>query len=150
MLPTILKDAKISYVLGAVAAGTSAQNSSVLDMSGYDSVIFIAMLGDVTSGSVLTLTINENTASSTSSPTPTAVTDGATAAYTAGASDADSKCLVVDVHRGLTKRYVYAALTRTTQNAVINGILAIQYNARSLPVTQSSDLIATALASINA
>lgn len=141
----LLKDAKISRVMNAVAAGTSAQNTSVVDMAGFDSVMFIALLGDVVSGSVLTLTVNENTANSTSSPTPTAVTNGATAAYTAGASDADNTMLVVDVHN-ITKRYVYATLTRTTQNAPIDGVICIQYNARSVPQTLDASILAAALA----
>jgi hypothetical protein len=111
---------------------------------GYDGVVFVALLGDVTATSVLTLTAKENTASSTSSPTPTAVTDGATAAFTAGASDADNKLLVVDVIR-CNKRYIFASLTRTVANAVVDGIVAIQYRARNAPITLDSSVLAAAL-----
>jgi hypothetical protein len=45
--------------------------SSVLDMNGFDGVMYIALTGDVTSGTVLTLTAKENTANSSSPPTPT-------------------------------------------------------------------------------
>lgn len=141
---SLLKGCKISRVMNAVVAGTSEQDSTVLDMTGFDAVLFIALLGDVTSGSVITLTVKENSANSTSSPTPTAVTNAATAAYTAGATDADNAALIVDVVRP-TKRYVFAALTRTTQNAPIDGMIAIQYRTRDIPVSLDATVLAAAL-----
>lgn len=82
------------------------------------------------------------TASSTSSPTP--VTQVATAAFTAGASDADNKVLVVDVFDPAL-RYVFASLTRTTANAVVDGIIAIQYTAGLRPTTQDASVLASAI-----
>lgn len=142
----MLKDCKITRVANAAAAAQTEVLTDVLDMTGYDSVIFVALLGDVTVSSVLTLTAKENTANSTSSPTPTAVTGGATAAYTATATDADNKALVVDVIRP-SKQYVFASLTRTAANAVVDGIIAIQYRSRLTPVTQGSTILASALSS---
>ncbi len=138
---SLLKNVKVAYVAGAAAAAQTEVLSSVLDMSGYDGVMFIALLGDVTATSVLTLTAKGNTASSTSSPTP--VTQTATAAFTAGASDADSTALVVDVYDP-AMRYAFASLTRTTANAVVNGIVAIQYTAEYRPTTQDATVIASA------
>ena len=138
---SLLKNVKVAYVAGAAAAAQTEVLSSVLDMSGYDGVMFIALLGDVTATSVLTLTAKGNTASSTSSPTP--VTQKATAAFTAGASDADSTALVVDVYDP-AMRYAFASLTRTTANAVVNGIVAIQYTAEYRPTAQDATVIANA------
>lgn len=135
------KDVKITVVAAAATAAQTAVTSDVLDMSGYDGVMFIALTGDVTATSVLTLTVKANSANSTSSPTP--VTQKATDAFTAGASDADSKALVVDVYRP-TLRYVFAELTRTTANAVVGGIIAIQYSAANKPTTQAASVIASA------
>lgn len=135
------KDVKITVVAAAATAAQTAVTSDVLDMSGYDGVMFIALTGDVTATSVLTLTAKANSANSTSSPTP--VTQKATDAFTAGASDADSKALVVDVYRP-TLRYVFAELTRTTANAVVGGIIAIQYSAANKPTTQAASVIASA------
>lgn len=140
---SLLKDCKITRVENAAAAGQTELKTDVLDMSGYDGVMFVAILGDVTDTSVLTLTAKQNTANSDSSPTPTSIT-GASATFTAGASDADNKLLVVDVVRP-TSRYVFASLTRTTANAVVDGIIAIQYRSRSVPVTQGSTVLASAL-----
>lgn len=135
------KDVKITVVAAAAAAATTAITSDVLDMSGYDGVMFIALTGDVTATSVLTLTAKANSANSTSSPTP--VTQKATDAFTAGASDADSKALVVDVFKP-TLRYVFAELTRATANAVVGGIIAIQYQASNKPTSHAASVIASA------
>lgn len=135
------KDIKITVVAAAAAAAQTAVTSDVLDMSGYDGVMFVALMGDVTSGSKLTLTAKGNSANSTSSPTP--VTQKATTEFTAGASDADSKALVVDVFRP-TLRYQFCELARTTQNAVVGGIIAIQYGASSKPTTHDASVIASA------
>ena len=143
MLQNLLKDVRIDRVGNSVAAGTTEVLSSVVDMQGYDGVCFVALLGDVTVNSVLTLTAKENTANSTSSPTPTNITDGATAAHTATASDADNKLLVVDVVRP-SKRYVFASLTRTAANAVVDGILALRYRCRDFPQGLSTTILKAA------
>lgn len=141
-MTSMLKNVKVTPVAASAVAAQTEVLTSVLDMQGYDGVMFIALLGDVTATSVLTLTAKGNTASSTSSPTP--VTQVATAAFTAGASDADDKALVVDVYDP-AMRYVFASLTRTTANAVVNGIVAIQYKAEYRPTTQAAAVIASAM-----
>lgn len=139
---SLLKNIKVTPVAASAVAAQTEVLTSVLDMSGFDGVMFIALLGDVTATSVLTLTAKGNTASSTSSPTP--VTQVATSVFTAGASDADDKALVVDVYDPML-RYAFASLTRTTANAVVNGIIAIQYTAEYKPTTQAATVIAAAM-----
>lgn len=142
-MQNLSKDIKVTVVEAAAAAGQTALTSDVLDMSGFDGVIFIALTGDVTSGSVLSLVAKGNTANSVSSPTP--ITQ-ATATYTAAsASDSDSKVLMVDVYRP-PLRYIFASLTRTTQDAVIGGIIAIQYTAAKKPTSQDASVIASTFA----
>jgi hypothetical protein len=135
------KDIKITVVSPAATAATSAIDSSILDMSGYEGVMFIALTGDVTATSDLTLTVKGNSANHLTVPAP--VTQKATTLFAAGASDADSKALVVDVYKPAL-RYVFANLTRATANAVIGGIIAIQYNAKSKPTTNDASVIASA------
>lgn len=141
-MTSMLKNVKVTPVAASSAAATTEVLTSVLDMSGFDGVMFIALLGDVTATSVLTLTAKGNTASSTSSPTP--VTQVATAAFTADATSGDDKALVVDVYDPAL-RYVFASLTRTVANAVVNGIVAIQYKAEFKPTTQAATVIASAM-----
>lgn len=136
-----LYDCKIIPVEPAAAAGQTTLTTDVVDMRGFDSIAFIAYLGDVSDTSVLTLTGKTNTANSVSSPTPTTLAQ--TVTYTAGATNADSKLLVLDLHRP-RDRYVFATLTRGTANAVVNGIIAVLYNASERPVTQHADVIASA------
>ena len=136
-----LKNYKISVVEAAAAAAQTALTTDILDMEGFDGVIFIALTGDVTDTSVLGLNVEHGDASGGGDMADTT----ASAAYTAGASDADSKVLAVDVYKPL-KRYVRGVLTRTTANAVIGGIIAIQYQGRKCPVAQDATVIDSVLA----
>ena len=135
------KDVKITVVSPAATAATSAIDSSILDMQGYEGVMFIALTGDVTSTCDLTLTVKGNTANHLTVPTP--ITQKATTLFAAGAADADSKALVVDLYKPAL-RYVFANLTRATANAVIGGIIAIQYQAGNKPTTNDASVIASA------
>lgn len=136
----LLNDIKIIPVEPAAAAGQTTLTTDVVDTQGFDSVAFVVYLGDVTDTSVLTLTAKTNTANSTSSPTPTTLSQ--TVTFTADATSADSKLLILDLHKP-RDRYVFATLARGTANAVVNGILAVLYNAHQCPVTQSTDVIAS-------
>jgi hypothetical protein len=133
-------ECKSYQTAGAATAGTSAINGAVIDRANFESVRFTALLGDVTATCVLGLKLQSGDLSDGSDM---ADVSGAAVAYTAGASDADSKLLVLDVFKP-TKRYVRCVLTRTTANAVVNGILADLYHARREPVT-GGDVIASAV-----
>lgn len=126
-----LNDCKIVRVSNDAVAGTSDITTSVVDTQGYDSVCFVAALGDITATSILTLTAKTNSANSTSSPAPTALTPAVT--YTAAASDADNKMMALDINKP-RDRYVFAVLNRTTANAVVDGIFAILYNKQDRPL----------------
>lgn len=140
----LLKEVSISYGSNAAAAGTTDQDSAVLDMSDYNSLLIIAKLGDATSGSVLKLRAFGNTASSTSSPTPVEITTD-NVQYTASTSDADNKLLVLDIPRwNPTYQYAFGRLVIDTQNCVSDGLVMIRYNPRSVPITQGSTVIASA------
>jgi hypothetical protein len=130
---TMLKDCKVTRVSNSQAASQTDIDSARVDMKDYESVMFVALLGDATSGSVLQLTAKSNAADSTSGST----TEKAGTQITAGASDYDNKMLIVDLHRP-QNRYAYCSLAIDTQNCVVDGILAIQYNAKSKPITQGS------------
>ncbi len=118
----------------AVAAQTAINSTVILDMSGFDAACFDVLLGTVTDTCVLTVTVMENTASSTSGAT--AVT-GAAVSFTASTNTITQ--ISIDVIRP-TKRYVYVNVTRTTANAVIDGITATQYRSRAVPTTQPATL----------
>lgn len=139
----LLKDASISYGKAAASAGTDDQDTAVIDMSGYNSLMIIAKLGDATSGSVLEVQAFGNTASSTSSPTPVEISDN-NCQFTAGTSDADSKLMILDIPRwNPTYRYAFGRLVIDTQNCVSEGLILIAYNPKSSPVTQGSTVVAS-------
>lgn len=139
---SLLKNCKITVVADAAVAAQTEVLTSVLDMAGWDGVMFIALMGDVTTACVLTLTAKGNSANSTSSPTP--VTQVASAAFTADGTSADNKAIVVDLYDPILQ-YAFASLTRTAANAVVGGIIAIQYQAAFRPTTQAASVIASAM-----
>ena len=136
----LLSDAKVVRVAPAAAAAQTEVVSSVVDTQGYQSVAFIALLGDVTTASVLGLTVKTNSANSTSTPTP--VTTTAAASFTADATNADNKMLIVDVNEP-RDRFVFASLTRTVANAAVDGIVAVLYNPNQRPVTADASVVAS-------
>lgn len=125
-------------VENAAVAGTTSLTTDVIDMAGWTGVVFVAKLGDVTSGSVLGLAAYDSDANGSGSDdleNPLA--------FTAGASDADNKLMILDIVRP-TRRYVHAVLSRGTQNAVVDGIWAVKYGPKDTPVTQGATVLASA------
>ncbi len=142
---TLPKDAKITKVANYAAASTTDVDSARVDMTGFDTVTFIAAVGDCVSGCVLSLTVKSNAADSTSNST----TEKAGTTVTAGTSDCDNSLLINTVHKP-TLRYAYATLAIDTQTAVFENIIAIQYNAKSVPVTQGSLVVDNVVGGPNA
>ena len=90
--------------------------TDTVDTKGYGGVSFIAFLGDVTDTSVLTLTAQGGQDSGGSDAADLA---GAIATFTAGAADADSKLLIVDVVNP-RDRYATATLDRGMRSCVLS------------------------------
>lgn len=139
MAHNLLPNVEFLVVEAAAVAGQTELTTDVIDTADCDGVVFVAHLGDVTTGSVLGLAVDDSEASGSGwddleNPL----------AFTAGASDADNKLLILDVYKP-EKRYLRARLTRTTANAVVNGITAIKYGKRSVPVTQGATVLASGL-----
>jgi hypothetical protein len=132
----LLKDCKLTRVENAAAAAQTAVDTDVIDMAGFDSCTFIALLGDVDNTSVLTLTVQHGDLSNGSDMASTTVST----THTADATDADDMVLAVEIMRPI-KRYVRARLTRTTADAVVDGIFAIQSNSADAPVTHDTTTI---------
>lgn len=111
-------------VMNAVAAGQTDQDSTVLDMVaggvGCTAVTFYALLGAVTDGSLLALEVY---AADTSDGVTGRVKVGNTATVTA--ASASNKVLACEVVWP-AKRYVFARVKRGTQNAAIDGVLAVR------------------------
>ena len=140
-LQSLLTDMTFELGLGAVVAGTSDQTiSAAVDMTGFEGVTAVAILGDVTDTAVVALDCYEVATNATSGGTQ--VTASSTDDFTANTTSGDSKILISERFRP-TKQYVYFTLDRGTANAVINSILIIKWNANTRPVTQPSTVIAS-------
>lgn len=131
------KNIKITRVLNAVAAGTTAQNSAVIDMQGYDGVVFIGAVGTLTATAVTGLKAQQGQASNLS--------DGADLEGSlASIPDTGSNGLaIVDIYRP-QERYVRAVFSRATANAVLDGITAIQYKGSKAPSTHDATTVIAA------
>ncbi|MCV9960739.1 hypothetical protein OIU34_02405 [Pararhizobium sp. BT-229] len=137
---SLLKNTKITVVAAAAAAAQTDLASSFVDMYGFDGVLFVALTGDVSDTSALALKASQNTVNNPSGAAE--LVGGPT--FTAGATNADNKALVLDVYKP-RERYVRAVLKRGTANAAVSGILAIQYSGRRMPTEHDASVIASAL-----
>lgn len=133
-----IKDAEPLRVLNAVAAGTTSQTGSTIDMEGYDGVLLIALIGTLTAGQVTSLKAQQSS------------DDGAADTYadlagsnTGPMADGDSnKLLCLDIFRP-QERYIKGVIVRGTQNAVIDGLLAIRYQASKRPTVLGTTVSAS-------
>ena len=155
MAETFLERNVITLGKDLVADGTAEVLTAVEDMAGYDEITFLVKHGDIDAAAVMVYTVKENTASSTSSPTPTTITGtivtGTGATISSGAltiteasANLDDKIIAITVKRSaLTKRYVFLSITCTVESHEVDAIITIKSSPRALPVTQSSDVVAT-------
>lgn len=105
-------------VVNATAAGTTAINSSSVDMSDFAGVLFLVLLGTLTSTTVPSVKVQQSDDDSTFEDL---------ASSSVAATDADgNKMLAVEV-RGPLKRYVRIVITRATANTVVDGAVALPY-----------------------
>lgn len=134
MFHNLANEVKVTRVMNAVAAGTSDQTSSSVDMQGWDGVMFITAFGTITTGAVTSVKLVQDTASNLGS-----AADLAGTAQTV-ADDDDNQVVIHDIYRP-QERYVGVVVDRGTQNAVIDGITAIQYKGRKQPTTHDSTTV---------
>lgn len=131
---------KITRVMNGVTAGTDdTQTGTGVDMQGYEGVMFVAMFGALTATAVTKLHAEQDTASGfDADPQDLAGTELAIAVADA------NKCLVLDIYKP-RERYVRPLIIRATANAVIDGIIAIQYGAGTVPTTHAASVAGSEL-----
>ena len=137
-----LPNEKWSLIHTGATAETTALTTSIVDMSGWDGVEFIAITNSVTATCVLGLTVRQNTANSTTGMAALA----GSVTYTDVATEASDKLMVLDLYKPV-ERYLDANITRTTANAEIVSVLARQYQGRKGAVTQSTSHVITSAVS---
>ena len=133
------KAVKVARVLNGVAAGTTEQTGSVIDMQGFEGVQFVALFGALTATQVTSLKVQQGSLADGSD-----MADLEGSLHTALADADGNKCLVTDLYRP-QKRYVRCVVKRGTANAVIDGALALLYSPRIEPVTADATIKSTKL-----
>jgi len=134
------KNVKVSQIRGYYAAGTSARTSSIIDMAGYEGVMFIANFGTIINTGTIAFKAQQNTINSASGmadisgATKTATVTSTTAAYT-------QSCMILDVFQPV-EEFLQVVITPAIQNAVILGVVAIQYSAKDKPPTNDASVLA--------
>lgn len=140
--PTLYKNVEIREVEAPVAAASNTDNNSdIIDMAGYEGVVFIVPIEDSAATGVATLKVEQNTANSDSGM---AAISGASAAKTCTVNDdINGTLLVVEVYRP-RERYVQAVCTSATANIAFGTMIAILYGARKVPITEHSTISTSA------
>jgi hypothetical protein len=138
----LAKNVEVRYVGAAVAAASSTDsNSTIVDMAGWDGVIFVTTVTASTATSVVTLKVEQNTANS---DTGMSALSGASAAATSAVTDdLNGKTLIVSVHQP-RERYVQAVRTSATANSAFGQVIAILYGPRTAPTAAASTTAASA------
>lgn len=139
------KNVKVTQLLGYFAAGQTVRKSAILDMAGYEGVMFVYSFGTILDTGVIACGVNGNTTNATGGTALTAAT--ATATVTATTASLTSSAIVTEVYQPdpATSRYLEAMITPTVANTVILGIVAIQYQGKVKPEI-TTQLLATAFA----
>lgn len=130
------KREKLVRVLNSTAAGTSDVNCTGVDCEGFSSVEFIAAFGALTATQVTTIKAQQSDDNGSS--------DGWSdieGSQTAALDDNDSNdCLRLEISKP-KKRYVRAVVERGTENAVVDGVVAILRGPDYWPVTDDATVI---------
>lgn len=140
-MTSLVKDVLFTVVENPAAAGTTDLTSDVLDMAGFEAVSFICPIVDSTNTGTIRLLVYQNSANSTSSPTPVLISTGTTVTYTADDSH-NNKILITEVVKP-TMRYVYCVVDLGTANTATGAVIAAQYGALKSPVTQPASVAAS-------
>lgn len=118
----------------AVAAGQTQVDGSIIDTAGYESVKFIYSFGTITTGAVTSVKASMGNQSGGGD-----LTDIAGSSITV-ADDDDNQIVVLEIVKP-QKRYVRPIIVRGTQNAVVDGIVAVLTRAHKQPTTDDTSTV---------
>jgi len=124
-MPNLSSNVKITKVADHAIADTSPINSTYVDMSGYEGVLFVTSFGTAADNNTINAAQCATTGGNYEDLEDTSVTSGT--------SDAD---VWLDVYRP-SERYVRCEVARGT-SSTCESIWAIQYGARKAPVDNTT------------
>ena len=118
------------------APGSTYLDSTPVDVSGYDGIMFVARLDTIPAITTGHAGLFPMVGSSSESTSMTATTGASFIAMTTTLSTAyDDMCFVVDVRKP-TEQWVGCRLYKDSTNAFRGDVLGIAYNSQYMPVTQ--------------
>lgn len=131
------QDVKITRVANAAVSAETDINSSVLDMSGFEGVLFIALAGAVAASGTFKLKAQQDTKLAFDDDPQ----DLLGTLVGAGLVDADdNKGLALDIFRP-REQFVRAVVTRVgTGGSALDSIVAIQYGPRKAPTVHDGTI----------
>lgn len=126
---------KVTRVNNAAAAAQTDIEATGVAMDNFEGVKFYVAFGTITTGAVTSCKLQQSD--------DNGVADGWSDLEDSGitvADDDDNQVVVLDCYRP-QKRYVRPVVDRGTQNAVVDGIIAVQYGPRVLPTTDDTTTV---------
>lgn len=125
---------KVTRVSDAEAAAQSAIECTAVDMKRFRSVAFLLAMGSITGGAATSAKLqaseDNGVADGWSDLEGTSITI---------ADDDDDQLFILEIDNP-QKRYVRVYISRATQDSVVDGVIAVQFNADDEPVTQSDSV----------
>ena len=134
------KAVKITRVENAVGAGSSDENGDSVDMQNWEGVMFVFMAGTMTGTQVTTLKAQGSSDDASSD----AFADLEGTQTDAMADNDGDQVVILDVYKPI-ERYIRPVVERATANAVIDGVIAIQYGPLKKPTTHDATTVQTSL-----
>lgn len=129
----LTKQAKFIRLMNVQAAGTNDTiNSTVVDVSGIDSIVFVSSVGTVDNTGTVDIHVETSSDNSTFNDLLGSKISFATAD--------DNKIAVTEIVHP-QEQYLRVAATRATANAVLDGVVAILNGAPSVPVTADTTTV---------
>jgi len=132
------KGVKITLVQAPLAAGQTGATGASVDMTGFDGVMFVGIVGEFAGAALLAVTAYQSSDDSTFN---------ALSEMNALVDDNDT-FLLIDVYRP-TDRYVRTTVARAGNDITYGGTIAIQYRARKKPTAHDAATLAAEVLGIS-
>lgn len=136
---SLLKNVKVTRMTVSKTSGaTDSTAERVLDMSGFDGVMFIGLIGSAgTTGFGWRLIPTHSSATSTTDQVKLTTGTGTAGTTASGAAAMEESCVVLDIYKP-TKRYMSVVVDLASTNSEIDGVVAVQYALRKGPVSPTT------------
>jgi len=133
MINSLQQETKVTRAANAAAAAQTDVTSSAIDTKRFEGCLFIVAMGAITGGAVTSAYVAQ---CDTSGGSYTEL-DGTRLTI---ADDDDNQVFLMDIKQP-TERYLKCVVDRATQDAVVDGIIAVQYAAKDIPTTHDSTTV---------